>query len=87
MRGVRRKGWFYSVQGGGDRPEVTETERTEVSFDNTHEDVVREDDPILAIFNGNFDVGLSDDLNAPVPGWSFHSRSKSNITSKHEIRI
>ncbi|MBP0022028.1 MAG: DNA/RNA non-specific endonuclease [Cyanobacteria bacterium SBLK] len=74
-------GWFYSVQGGGDRPLLAETERTEVSYDNTHEDVVRGDDPIPAIFNGNFDVGLSDDPNAPVPGWSFHSRSKSNATS------
>ncbi|MEA5471931.1 putative Ig domain-containing protein [Spirulina sp. 06S082] len=68
-------GWFYSVQGSGDRPLLAEPQRTEVSFDNTHEGVVRGDDPIPAIFNGNFDVGLSDDPDAPVPGWSFHARS------------
>ncbi|MEA5471933.1 DNA/RNA non-specific endonuclease [Spirulina sp. 06S082] len=66
-------GWFYSVQGGGERPLLAEPQRTEVSFDNTHEDVVRGDYPISTVFNGSFDVGLSDDPDAPVPGWSFHN--------------
>ena len=66
-------GWFYSKLGGGNRTTVDLSRRVSVDFDNTDEDIAQGDFAIPTVFNGNFDVGLSDDPNAPVPGWSFHN--------------
>lgn len=66
-------GWAYSILGGGQRPASNLTHRVPVNFDNTDEDIAEGDFAVPTVFNGNFDVGLNDDPNAPVPGWSFHN--------------
>lgn len=66
-------GWFYSVLGGGQRPATDLTKRVPVDFENTDQDIVEGDFAVPTVFNGNFDIGLSDAPDAPVPGWSFHN--------------
>ncbi|WP_210604547.1 hypothetical protein, partial [Staphylococcus aureus] len=70
-------GWSYSLLGGGVRPTVDLSKRIPVSFDNTDEDIVEGDYAISTVFNGNFDVGISNDPNTPVAGWSFHNGGDS----------
>ena len=66
------EGWSYSVLGGGQRPNINLSGRVSVDFNNTDSKINKGDYTVPTLFNGNFDVGLSNDPNAPIPGWSFH---------------
>ena len=72
-------GWYYSALAGGKRPNVDLSQRKSLSYDNTDDDIVSGDFAVPTVFNGSFDVGVSDDPNAPVPGWSFHNSGQVSI--------
>ncbi|MEL6165787.1 MAG: hypothetical protein AAFR37_19230, partial [Cyanobacteria bacterium J06628_3] len=69
-------GWYYSAIAGGKRPDVDLSQRKSLSYDNTNNGIVSGDFAVPTVFNGNFDVGVSDDPNAPVAGWSFHGENQ-----------
>ncbi|AFZ38163.1 outer membrane adhesin like protein (plasmid) [Stanieria cyanosphaera PCC 7437] len=73
------EGWYYSILGGGQRPDVDLSDRTPVSEDNTDPNVEPGDFAVPTVFNGNFDYGINNTPgqevpnNLPVPGWSYHN--------------
>ncbi|MEM6526258.1 MAG: DNA/RNA non-specific endonuclease, partial [Bacteroidota bacterium] len=81
-------GWYYSAIAGGKRPDVDLTQRKLLSYDNTDDDIVSGDFAVPTVFNGSFDVGVSDDPNAPVPGWSFHNgENEQPLLMKHLVDV
>ena len=81
-------GWYYSEMAGGKRPDVDLSQRKSLSYDNTDDGIVSGDFAVPTVFNGNFDVGVSDDPNAPVPGWSFHNgEDVQPLLRKHLVDV
>ena len=83
-------GWFYSINGGGERLWPETQPRVPLSFDNTYSARMRGDDTVPTLFNGNFDAvtdpfggNLSQvrrTISNALPGWSFHNgQSNPNI--------
>jgi DNA/RNA endonuclease G (NUC1) len=83
-------GWFYSINGGGERLRPETQPRVPLSFDNTYSARMRGDAAVPTLFNGNFDAvtdpfggNLSQvrrTISNALPGWSFHNgQSDSNI--------
>ena len=83
-------GWFYSINGGGERLRPETQPRVPLSFDNTYSARMRGDDAVPTLFNGNFDAvtdpfggNLSQvrrTISNALPGWSFHNgQSDPNI--------
>ena len=76
-------GWFYSINGGGERLRPETQPRVPLSFDNTYSARMRGDDTVPSLFNGNFDAvtdpfggNLSQvrrTISNALPGWSFHN--------------
>ncbi|MEG3840583.1 YncE family protein [Microcoleus sp. herbarium14] len=49
-------GWFYSINGGGERFRPETQPRVPLSFDNTYSARMRGDAAVPTLFNGNFDA-------------------------------
>lgn len=80
-------GWFYSINGGGQRLRPETQPRVPLSFDNTYSARMRGDAAVPTLFNGNFDAvtdpfggNLSQvrrNISNALPGWSFHNGQKN----------